>query len=211
MYYFEVYDSDGQVYLGRLEIYIVLAILLLFLAYIVFRHMVRRDYHDRGQLGTLASILQLVIFLLYFSFPYLYNPPEWAWFWRSSSSAPLALHLLGFGLICLGFISAFGTMAWFGLGKAFGVIVKGINTRGPYQFSRNPQILGGYLMVLGTVLQRPSLYAAAWLVMYGLISHWMVITEEEHLSRIFEDEYQKYCSEVPRYLGVPKKAKEAST
>ena len=96
------------------------------------------------------------------------------------------------------------------MGKAFGVIVEDITTQGPYKISRNPQILGGYLMVIGTVMQWPSLNAVVWLVMYGLIAHWMVITEEEHLYRIFGEEYQKYCSEVPRYLGVPKKTKEAS-
>lgn len=194
----------------RLEIYILLAILLLLFAYIVFRHFVRRDYHDRGQLGAVTSIMQLGVFVGYFSFPYLFNPPEWSCFWRLSGSAPQALQLLGFGLICMGFIAAFGTMAWFGMGKAFGVIVEGITTQGPYKISRNPQILGGYLMILGTVLQWPSLYAVVWLVMYGLISHWMVMTEEEHLYRIFGEEYQKYCSEVPRYLGIPKKTKEAS-
>jgi protein-S-isoprenylcysteine O-methyltransferase Ste14 len=36
--------------------------------------------------------------------------------------------------------------------------------------------------------------------MYVLISHWMVITEEEHLLQVFGEEYESYCSEVPRYL-----------
>lgn len=36
--------------------------------------------------------------------------------------------------------------------------------------------------------------------MYALISHWMVITEEEHLAKVFGDIYEQYCSEVPRYL-----------
>lgn len=194
----------------RLEIFILLAILLLLFAYIVFRHFVRRDYRDRGQLGTITSMLQLSVFMGFFSFPYLFNPPEWGWFWKLSGSAPRSLQLLGFGLICAGFITAFGIMAWFGMGKAFGVIIEGITTQGPYKFSRNPQILGGYLMVIGLVLQRPSLYAVAWLVMYSLIMHWMVVTEEEHLFRIFGEDYQKYCSEVPRYLRIPKKTKEAS-
>ena len=129
----------------RLEIHILLAILLLLFAYIVFRRIVRRDYHDRGQLGAVTSIMQLSVFVGYFSFPYLFNPPEWVWFWNLSGSAPQALQLLGFGLICMGFFAAFGAMAWFGMGKAFGVIVEGITTQGPYKISRNPQILGGYL------------------------------------------------------------------
>jgi protein-S-isoprenylcysteine O-methyltransferase Ste14 len=36
--------------------------------------------------------------------------------------------------------------------------------------------------------------------MYALIMHWMVLTEEEHLLRLFGDEYKAYCAETPRYL-----------
>lgn len=79
----------------------------------------------------------------YFGFPYLLNPPEWPWFWRLRGSAPQAIQLFDFGLVCMGIIVAFGTMAWNGIGKAFGVIVEGITTQWPYKVSRNPQILGG--------------------------------------------------------------------
>jgi protein-S-isoprenylcysteine O-methyltransferase Ste14 len=188
----------------RPEIYLPLAALLLLYAYLVFRLLVRRDYRERGQLGAIASLLQLSVFGGFFAFPYLFNPPEWPWFWRLSGPTPQALQVVGLGLICLGFIIAFGTMAWFGIERAFGLIVGDIITQGPYHYSRNPQVLGGYLLVIGIAVQWPSLPSAIWLVMYGLISHWMVIAEEEHLVRIFGEEYQNYCSEVPRYLGIPK-------
>jgi protein-S-isoprenylcysteine O-methyltransferase Ste14 len=195
----------------RLEIYLLLAVLLSGFAYIVFRYLVRRDYRDQGRLGAFASMMQLIVFMGFFGFPYLFNPPEWVWFWRLSGPAPQALQWIGLGLICLGFIIAFGTMAWFGIERAFGLIVGDIITQGPYQYTRNPQILGGYLLVIGIVMQWPSLQAVVWLVMYGLISHWMVITEEEHLTRIFGEAYQQYCSKVARYLGVPNKTREAIT
>ena len=181
-------------------IYLFLAILLLLFAYFVFRRVVRADYLERGRLGWMASILQQCVFGAYFSFPYLFNPVDWPWFWRLSGSVLAVFYWSGFGLMCLGFIIAFGTMAWFGIGKAFGLKVEGITKQGPYKLSRNPQILGGYLLVIGTVLQWPSLYALGWLVMYAILAHWMVITEEEHLSRLFGEDYQRYCSEVPRYL-----------
>ncbi len=181
-------------------VYLLLAFLLLLFAYLVFRRLVRRDYQERGHLSPLASILQLLVFLAYFFFPYLYNPAEWAYFWLIDDPATRAYQLIGLILICLGFIVAFGTMAWFGLGKAFGLKIEGITRQGPYKVSRNPQILGGYLLVIGTAVQRPSLYALGWVLMYALIAHWMIITEEEHLSRQFGEEYQRYCSEVPRYL-----------
>ena len=177
------------------------AMLLLLFAYFVFWRVVRRDYRDHGQLRPLASLLQLLVFFAYFCFPYLFNPPEWAWFWQpSGSSAAQVLHLSGLVIIGVGFVVAFGTMAWFGIGKAFGMQIEGLTRRGPYKISRNPQILGGYLMVIGVALQWPSLYSLGWVLMYALISHWMVLTEEEHLSRVFGEAYAEYCSEVPRYL-----------
>ena len=187
----------------RLEIYLFLAVLLSGYAYFVFRVLVRRDYRQRGRLGAVASLLQLSVFAGFFGFPYLFNPPEWPWFWRLSSSAPRGLQVVGLGLICMGCIVAFGTMAWFGIERAFGLIVGDFITQGPYHYTRNPQVLGGYLLVIGVVLQWPSLQAVVWLVVYGLISHWMVITEEEHLTQVFGEVYLQYCAETPRYLAVP--------
>lgn len=41
-----------------------------------------------------------------------------------------------------------------------------------------------------------------WVLMYALIGHWMIITEEEHLGRVFGGDYNEYCKEVPRYLRI---------
>ena len=177
-----------------------LAFLLLSFAYFVFRRIVRRDYLERGKLSPLASMLQLLVFSVYFFFPHLFNPPEWAWFWKLSSSETRYGQLIGLVIICIGFLVAFGTMAWFGIGKAFGLNVDGLTIQGPYKISRNPQVLGGYLLVIGTAIQWLSIYSIGWILMYAIIIHWMVMTEEEHLSQIYGEEYEKYCSKVPRYL-----------
>jgi protein-S-isoprenylcysteine O-methyltransferase Ste14 len=107
---------------------------------------------------------------------------------------------LGLVIIILGFLVAFGTMAWFGIRRAFGLEAKGLIITGPYRFTRNPQILGGYLLVIGVTVQWPSWFAIIWIVLYGVIGHWMVLTEEEHLRTILGEEYMRYCQKVPRYL-----------
>ena len=177
------------------------SILLLLFAHVVFRRIVRRSYSVHGRLSGLASVLQLLVFAAYMSFPCLFNPPEWLWFWRVPESSNRLLFLSGFVVTCLGFVVAFGTMGWFGMAKAFGLNPEGLTRRGPYRISRNPQILGGYLLVIGTSLQWPSVYSLGWLLMYAIIGHWMVITEEEHLLRVFREDFERYCTEVPRYLG----------
>jgi protein-S-isoprenylcysteine O-methyltransferase Ste14 len=183
--------------LGR---YLLLAALLLVFAFVVFRLIVRRAYATRGRLHLLASGLQLAVLVGYFSFPYVYNPPEWAYFWQVGTSSSPGSYLAGLVVICAGFLVAFGTMAWFGLGRAFGIYTDELKTAGPYKLSRNPQVIGGYLLAMGPTLQRSSLYALGWIVMYAVITHWMVMTEEEHLLRVYGDTYEAYCSRVPRYF-----------
>jgi len=180
---------------------LVLAALLLLLAYLVFRRIVRLSYCEDGRLAPLAAVLQLLVFAAYMPFPCLFNPPEWLWFWRIPESGNRALFVTGLVVTCLGFVVAFGTMGWFGVRRAFGLSPEGLTISGPYRITRNPQILGGYLLVIGTSLQWPSIYSLGWVLMYAIIGHWMVITEEEHLLRVFGEDFDRYCAEVPRYLG----------
>jgi len=195
---------------NHLAAYLILALLLLITVYIVFRRLVRRDYLHRGHLTCVSSFLQLLMFAGVMSFPYLFNPPEWPWFWRLTGSTDLRLRILGLALIVLGFIIAFGTMAWFGMRRAFGFEVQGLIRTGPYRITRNPQILGGYLLVVGTTVQWPSWYGLGWIVLYGIIGHWMVIIEEEHLRAKFGEEYERYCEQAPRYLWIIRKFRKAS-
>ena len=177
-----------------------LALILLFAAYIVFRRIIRKIYLERGHLTWLSSYLQLLVFSGLMVFLYFFNPPDWPWFWRLDGPAISPLKILGLALIVLGFVLAFGTMSWFGLRRAFGLEGQGLIKGGPYRITRNPQILGGYLLVIGSSVQWPSWYAFVWIALYGIISHWMIITEEEHLRAIFGEEYEIYCKQVPRYL-----------
>lgn len=184
----------------HLLMFLFLTILLLGSAYLVFRVIVRREYRDRGHLTWMTSTLQLIVFAGLMSFPYLFNPPAWALFWQLTGPTSSQQQTAGLIIILLGFVVAFGTMAWFGLRRAFGLETQGLIQSGPYRLTRNPQILGGYLMVVGVTVQWPSWYAVAWIILYGVIGHWMITTEEEHLLGVFSDEYISYCEQVPRYL-----------
>jgi protein-S-isoprenylcysteine O-methyltransferase Ste14 len=181
-------------------LYLCFASFLLFSAYIVFRKRVRRDYLERGRLTPLSSLLQLLVFVALMCFPYLYNPPGWDWFWKVDLSTDPWYRAIGLALIIAGFVVAFGTMGWFGLRRAFGVQASGLVQTGTYRFSRNPQILGGYLLVLGVALQWPSLYSLGWIILYGVIAHMMIVTEEEYLTREYGSAYDRYVEDVPRYI-----------
>jgi len=178
-------------------IYLASAVLLIISAYLVFHRVVARDYLEKGKLGWWASMLQLLIFSAFFFFPYLYMPPSWSWDWLPNGTWNRMAALI---LTLLGMVIAFGTMFWFGIGRAFGVRVKGVVTTRLYRYSRNPQMVGGWLMVLGAFVYMPSIYNLGWVVIWAIIGHWMVANEEIHLRRVFGEEYEDYCEKTPRYL-----------
>jgi protein-S-isoprenylcysteine O-methyltransferase Ste14 len=178
-------------------LYPVCALLLLEFGFLVFRRIVARSYLTKGRLSPTASFLQLAVFAGFFSFPYLYMPPEWAWDWLPNGTWNRMAALV---LVALGMVLAFGTMGWFGIGRAFGMQVRGLLRKGPYRFSRNPQMLGGWLMVVGVVFYEPSFHATGWVLIWLVLGHWMITSEEEHLRGVFGEEYNAYCQETPRYL-----------
>ena len=185
----------------RVVAYFASSFLLIVIAFAVFRVVVRRDYRRKGRLTLASSILQVLVWGLYMSFPYIYNPPGWVRFF--SPDVPVGALVRVAGLICIavGLVSAFGTMIWFGLRRAIGLQVDELLRRGPYRISRNPQLAGGSFLVIGTVLLWPSWYALGWAVLYGVVGHLMVMTEEEHLREVYSEEYERYCGQVPRYIG----------
>jgi protein-S-isoprenylcysteine O-methyltransferase Ste14 len=97
-------------------------------------------------------------------------------------------------------------MAWLGIGRSFGRPAAVLHTSGPYRWSRNPQILGGTLMVVGVAWMWPSAYALGWVLLWAALAHWMIITEEEHLGRTLGDAYRQYCARVPRYFGIGRRS-----
>lgn len=178
-------------------IYLAFLVLLVTTAYLIFHHIVAQDYLKKGRLGFWASTLQFLIFVAFFCFPYLYMPPEWAWDWIPNGTWN---RLASLTLISLGMVVAFGTMIWFGVGRAIGLKVEGIVTTGPYRYSRNPQMVGGWLMVMGVFVYQPSIYNLGWFFIWAVICHWMVTVEEIHLVKMFGEEYENYCEKTPRYL-----------
>ena len=187
-------------------VFIILILLLLAAAYVVFRLIVRRDYLLQGYLTWYSSALQLLVFAGLMCFPYLFLPPVWPWFWTLDGPTSHQQQVIGLIVIVSGFVIAFGTMGWFGIQRAFGLRTQGLICTGPYRLTRNPQVLGGYLLVIGTSLQWPSWYALVWIALYGISVHWMIISEEEHLQAIFGSDHESYCLRTPRYLLKRKKS-----
>ena len=181
-----------------ISLLIILAILLLVLAFIIFRVIVRRDYRKKGKLGWFAAFMEFIIFAAHVNSAYLFLPVDWP----SIPKLPdnrflviLGLCLFGFGLLLVLF-----SMSYLGFKKAFGQKVDGLKQIGLYRMTRNPQIIFYSILIAGLAIIWLSWYSFVWVILYFIIAHWMIITEEEHLRNVFGKPYEQYCQQVPRYL-----------
>ena len=201
----------------NLTIFIAVLISLIVISVMVF-HKVRRDYAEQGKLTRLSSFLQVMVFVLhaqlftcsywdlsliradeYLSVSYwLKNAPEF-----SSSFTSLifgsCLAVTGILILGLGF-KGFELFA-----RIDGQRVDQLISEGIYRFTRNPQIIGYGLIVLSVPFIWNSLLALIAALVYWVGTRKMIMVEEEHLHRIFDKEYGRYCKRTPRYFGTFRK------
>jgi protein-S-isoprenylcysteine O-methyltransferase Ste14 len=183
-----------------LAIYLSSAVLLLLGAIFVFRIQVRRDYLQRGKLRPISVIMEILIFFLLGGFPYVYGIQGWP-----EVKVGLTLEIFGWVLLGAGLLVIIIGMMQLGLRRIFGQGSQNLKQNGLYSCSRNPQILGCWLYVIGFSVQWPSWYTLGWAFLFGIVTHMMVLTEEEYLEKVFGEEYSAYREAVPRYIKLWRK------
>jgi protein-S-isoprenylcysteine O-methyltransferase Ste14 len=155
---------------------------------------VRADYATRGVLTRSTAVLQFLMFFLHGLSSYSFLGASTATGWR------LALSV---SLMTVGAIAALGAMGLLRWGDTIGRSVTGLQQAGPYRFSRNPQLIAYFVFLAGYALLYPSWLGWAWLGVYVLIAHMMVLAEERHLRLAYGQVYEDYCRLAPRYIGLP--------
>src|SRR5262249_38551122 len=89
---------------------------------------------------------------------------------------------------------------------AAGVIKKDstLATSGVYALTRNPLYFGSSLLTAGFAIMSANEIAAAILILpFGFIYPTVMLREEEHLARLFPEEFRAYKSKVPRFIPRP--------
>ena len=165
------------------------------LAWLIFQA-VARDYRAKGMLTNCSAFFETAIFFVHGFSSYIYLDSTLSAIRLTSPSFVLAATLIALGLAALGL-----SMFWLGWSVSIGRNTQSLRQTGPYRFSRNPQIVAYFFVVVGYSLLWPSLLGVLWACLYLEIAHMMVKTEETHLSRHFGAEYREYCAKTPRYIG----------
>jgi protein-S-isoprenylcysteine O-methyltransferase Ste14 len=187
-----------------LTAYAASVLLLVFGAFVIFRRVVRRCYEQHRRLTPFPFFLQLLIWGMFLAFPTIYNPFNWAWSQSDTSRGIPVLGAVGWACAGMGLailVLAFGRL---GLPRSCGQEAKRLEISGLYRLTRNPQLVGGTLLIVGYVVLWPSWYALGWGILYAIMAHMMVLTEEAHLHAVHGEAYAEYCRRVPRYLGFPR-------
>jgi protein-S-isoprenylcysteine O-methyltransferase Ste14 len=171
---------------------------LLATAFFVFAR-VRSEYQLHGRLSRPIAVLQTGYFCVYALCSYVFLDSRLSHVTAVGVFFPLAVTFMVIGVLMVVFSMPF-------LGRrSFGIEVGGLRTSGLYRYSRNPQLVGGFIFIVGYAMLWPSWTGALWASMWLVIAHLMVRGEEVHLENVFGDKYRDYCVRTPRYLGLPKK------
>jgi protein-S-isoprenylcysteine O-methyltransferase Ste14 len=183
--------------MSHLLVYMLVYVLLLSCGILILRLLVRNEYLRQGRLSVVTSLLQAMIFFIYGGFPYLYVSDNWP----AVHVNPL-VHFIGGTFIIAGLASLLCAMIRLGVPQSLGRDMKELQQTGPYRRTRNPQALACGLYVIGFAMLWPSWYAAGWTILYFVLVHTMIVTEEEHLLHTHGEQYLGYFQEVPRYFAL---------
>ena len=79
-------------------------------------------------------------------------------------------------------------------------------TAGPYARIRHPQYAAFVMILLGFLLQWPTLLTLAMFPILLLMYVRLSITEEREAARVFGAEWDRYASRTPRFFPTPRRA-----
>jgi protein-S-isoprenylcysteine O-methyltransferase Ste14 len=180
--------------------YLAVYILLLLGGYLLFRIYIRRQYISRGKLSPFDSFLEFLFFALHANSMYIFIPVKWPNLPQLSDIS--ILYNVSLALIIIGLAIVLTSIIPLGYYRSMGLDSKKLKTDGLYNFSRNPQLSGYCLFLIGFAVSYPSLYMFGWIIVYVIISYMMAITEEEYLLSIYGEQYEKYCMQVSRFVNI---------
>jgi len=104
------------------------------------------------------------------------------------------IHGISNGLAFFGFV-----IMWKGWKLIHGV-KGGLVTEGPYAFVRHPQYSGLFLIMVGMLIQWPTIITAFMFPVLLFIYYRLSKREEAEMIKTFGDEYKRYMERLPMFI-----------
>ncbi len=182
-----------------LIMYVSLSIIVMLAAYLLWK--ARREYKVQGKLSIPTVVGAYVCYILY---TVVVVFAAWHSFWPFPINKMVSI-VIGFVFLFFGlWLYTAGKITLGSFKRESGLETNKLITSGIYQWSRNPMMVGWSLILLGIALIGRSAFAIILVALFWIMFRVTLVVEEEYLEQIFVEEYRKYCSRTPRYLGLPK-------
>ena len=104
------------------------------------------------------------------------------------------IHLISNGLALVGF--AIMWKGWSLIHAAKG----GLETGGPYAYVRHPQYSGLFLVMIGMLIQWPTIITALMFPVLIFVYYRLSKREEREMMTLFGDEYRRYTEKTPMFV-----------
>ena len=118
----------------------------------------------------------------------------WLTFLGGGSLMMTVIHLISNGLVVIGF--ALMWKGWKLIHAAKGELV----TEGPYAYARHPQYAGLFLVMIGMLIQWPTIITAVMFPVLVLTYYHLSKKEESEMIKLFGEEYRKYAEKTPMFI-----------
>lgn len=119
----------------------------------------------------------------------------WLTFLGGGPAMMTVIHLISNVLVFIGFV-----IMW----KGWKLIhsAKGLVTGGPYAYVRHPQYSGLFLIMIGMLIQWPTIITALMFPVLIYVYYRLSKREEGEMIRVFGDEYRQYMDKKPMFIPV---------
>lgn len=159
------------------------------------------DYQNYGKLTRLGSVLHILVYVIHGMFMGFC-------LWGGRVATTIGWNFqtgLGLFVAVVGLILTIAGMNFFrSLRKHTGLETGKLDTEGLYAWSRHPQFVGYGIILIGFSIVWYNQWIWAGLAAYFLLAYGAALIEEEHLLRVFGDEYSAYSKRVPRFFRLRK-------
>ncbi len=118
----------------------------------------------------------------------------WLTFLGGGAVMMSVIHLISNGLVIMGFV-----IMWKGWKLIHGA-KGGLVTEGPYAYVRHPQYSGLFIVMIGMLIQWPTIITAAMFPVLIFVYYRLSRREESEMIILFGEEYKLYIKKTPMFI-----------
>lgn len=118
----------------------------------------------------------------------------WLTFLGGGALMMTVIHLISNGLVVIGF--ALMWKGWKLIHGAKGELV----TDGPYAYVRHPQYAGLFIIMIGMLIQWPTIITAVMFPVLVFVYYRLSKREEGEMTKLFGEEYGRYVEKTPMFI-----------